>query len=786
LIAQSLKHYRIVAKIGAGGMGEVYQARDERLEREVALKVLPAAALADKTARNRFRKEALALSKLNHPAIATIYDFDSDNGVDFLAMEYVAGATLAQKVAHTSLPEKEALALAVQIAEALEEAHEHGIVHRDLKPGNIMVTPKGRVKVLDFGLARLLHPASSLASAETQSATQGASGTLPYMAPEQLHDESADPRSDIFSFGAVLYEITTGQRAFPETISSRLIDAILHHASVTPRALNPRLSPELERIILKCLEKSPDLRYQSAKEMAVDLRRLSAPSTAALREPTAAKKSRLPLLAAICGAALLLALGIVLAINFGAFHDRITTSETPRIHSLAVLPLANLSKDPDQEYFVEGMADELITELAQISGLRVISRTSTMRYLRDPKPIPEIAKELGVDAVIEGSVERSGDQVRITAQLINARTDTHLWAHSYQRDLRDVLAMQSEVAKAIAAEIQVQLTPQEQARFERSRPVNPAAYEAYLKGVYHWNFHTGEEMQKAIAEFQRATQIDPSYAMAYVGLSDTYTLLPFNADMDPRIVLPQAKAAALKAVELDPRSGRAHAALGVTLSRYDWNRTGAEREFQLAIELLPNDSFAPALYAEMLSLEGRHDEAFAQAARARELDPIFGVNGLQYSRAFLYARQYDKAVAAFREALEVNPKFWPLHLFLGETYQQQGLYPQALAELRQAQGPTQEATSAMARVLVAQGKNSEAQQILRDLLQRSKSGYLPPTYIAGIYIALGDNKRAFDWLEKAYAARDSQLEFLGVEPFYDPLRTDPRYLDLMRRINLAQ
>jgi eukaryotic-like serine/threonine-protein kinase len=786
LIGQTLKQYRIVAKLGAGGMGEVYRARDERLEREVALKVLPAAALEDKTARNRFRKEALALSKLNHPAIATIYDFDSENGVDFLAMEYVAGATLGDKIAHTSLPEKEAVALAVQIAEALEEAHEHGIVHRDLKPGNIMVTPKGRVKVLDFGLARLLQPASSLVSAETQSATQGASGTLPYMAPEQLRDESTDPRSDIFSFGAVLYEITTGLRAFPETISSRLTDAILHQPSVTPRALNPRLSPELERIILKCLEKSPDLRYQSAKEMAVDLRRLSAPSTGAPREPAAARKSRLPLLAAICGSALLLALGIVLSMNFGGIHDRNVTSETSRIHSLAVLPLANFSKDPEQEYFVEGMADELITELAQISGLRVISRTSTMRYLRNPKPIPEIAKELGVDAVIEGSVERSGDQVRITAQLINARTDTHLWAHSYQRDLRDVLAMQSEVAKAIATEIQVQLTPQEQAHFDRSRPVNPAAYEAYLKGVYHWNFHTGEEMQKAISEFQRATQIDPSYAMAYVGLSDTYTLLPFNADMDPRIVLPQAKAAALKAVELDPRSGRAHAALGVTLSRYDWNRASAEREFKLAIELLPNDSFAPALYAEMLSLEGRHDEAFAQAARARELDPIFGVNGLQYSRAFLYARQYDKAVAAFQEALEVNPKFWPLHLFLGETYQQQGLYPQALAELREAQGPTQEATSAIARVLCAQGHKSEAQQILRDLLQRSKSGYLPPTYIAGIYVALGDNNQAFAWLEKAYAARDSQLEFLGVEQFYDPLRTDPRYLDLMRRVNLAQ
>jgi serine/threonine protein kinase/Tfp pilus assembly protein PilF len=785
MIGQTLTHYRIVAKIGAGGMGEVYQARDERLERDVALKVLPASALADKTARNRFRKEALALSKLNHPNIATIFDFDTDGGVDFLAMEYVVGETLAQKIAGASLSEKDVLAIAVQIADALEEAHEHGIVHRDLKPGNIMVTPKGRVKVLDFGLARLLLPAASLMSAETVSEAQGASGTLPYMAPEQLRNESLDPRSDIFSLGTVLYEIATGRGPFADSNSSRVIEAILHRVPVQPRALNARLSPELERIILKCLEKSPELRYQSAKELAVDLRRLSTPTTSASPERAETEKSRWPAVASISAIALLALLGTLAALNVGGVRDRLTASDTPKIHSLAVLPLANLSKDPEQEYFVEGMADELITELAQISGLRVISRTSTMRYLRDPKPIPEIAKELGVDAVIEGSVERSGDQVRITAQLINARTDTHLWAHSYQRDLRDVLAMQSEVARAIAGEIQVQLTPQEKAQFDRSRPVNPAAHEAYLKGLYHWNFHTGEELQKAIVEYQRAIQIDPNYALAYVGLADTYHLLPFNGDADPHVVFPKAQEAAQKAVELDPGLSRAHSTLAIGLSRYDWDRAAAEREFKLAIVLSPNDSWAPSLYAEMLSLEGRHDEAIAHAARARELDPISGPVCLQYGRAFLYARQYDRAARAFEQSLEVNPKFWPLHLFLGETYQQQGRYPEALAELRQAQGPTQEATAAIGRLYAASGKKSEAEKILVDLLQRAKTGYLPPTYIAGMYAALGDNNKAFEWLEKAYSARDSQIEFLGVEQCYDPLRSDPRYADLMRRINLA-
>jgi eukaryotic-like serine/threonine-protein kinase len=790
MIGQTLKHYRIVAKIGAGGMGEVYQARDERLERDVALKVLPAKALADKTARNRFRKEALALSKLNHPNIATIYDFDSCDGVDFLAMEYVAGETLGRKIASVflsdkCLPEKDVLGIAAQIADALEEAQEYGIVHRDLKPSNIMVTPKGRVKVLDFGLARLLHPAASLASTETLSETQGASGTLPYMAPEQLRDESLDPRSDIFSFGVVLYEMATARPPFADSNSTRLIEAILNHAPVPPRALNPRLSPELERIVLKCLEKSPGLRYQSAKELGVDLRRLNAPTTNSGQGHAGTKKSRWPIAFALSGIALLALLGVLAALNVGGVRDRMTASDAPKIHSLAVLPLANLSKDPEQEYFVEGMADELTTELAQISGLRVISRTSTMRYLHDPKPIPQIAKELSVDAVIEGSVERSGDEVRITAQLIDARTDTHLWARSYKRNLQDVLGMQSEVARAIASEIQVQLTPQEKAQFDRSRPVNPAAHEAYLKGLYHWNFHTGDELQKAIAEYQRAIQIDPNYALAYVGLSDTYHLLPFNGDADPHVVFPKAEAAAQKAVELDPSLSRAHAALAIGLSRYDWDRTAAEREFKLAIELSPNDSWAPAMYAEMLSLQGRHAEAIAQASRARELDPISGLVCLQYGRAFLYARQYDDAAQAFLQSLEVNPQFWPLHLFLGETYEQQGLYPQALAELRKAQGPTQQATAAIGRLYAISGKKSEAEKILAELLERANTGYIPPSYIAGIYVALGDKDQAFAWLEKAYTARDSQIEFLGVEPFYDPLRSDPRYADLMRRINLA-
>jgi serine/threonine protein kinase/Tfp pilus assembly protein PilF len=787
VIGKTLGHYTIVAKMGAGGMGEVYRARDERLERSVALKILPAGLLADETARNRFRKEAMALSKLNHPNIATIYDFDTDGGVDFIAMELVEGETLAQKVAGGALPEKEIVVLGAQIADALEEAHEHGVVHRDMKPANIMVTPKGRVKVLDFGLAKLLRPAASMTTAATLSESQGVAGTLPYMSPEQLRDEQLDARSDIFSFGAVLYEMSSGQKPFQEAVVSRLTDAILHRSPVPPRALNPRASPELERIVLKCLEKEPDRRYHSAKDLSVDLRRSSTPSTAlAPAEPAgqARKPKRLAAVASIAG---LLAVFLVLALlDVGDWRERLFNgNRLPKIQSLAVLPLANLSADPAQEYFADGMTEELTTELAQISGLRVISRTSAMRYKGSREALPEIAKALNVDAVVEGSVERSGDEVRITAQLINARTDAHLWAKSYHRNLRDVLALQTEVARAIAGEIQVHLTAQEHERLERARAVNPAAYEAYLQGRYHWNFHTGDELQKAIAEYQRAIQIDPSYALAYVGLSDAYHILPLNADADPQKVLPKAKDTALKALQLDPQLSEGHASLAFVLEEYDWDWAAAEKEYKRAIELSPNNPAAHSYYARLLSSLARHSEAITEGKRSRELDPLSNPASFLLAAAYYFARQDDRAVQEFEQSLQISPNFWPAHMYLGKVYGEQRLYEKALAELRKGQGPTLEATSVMGYVLGMSGKKTEAERILSDLMMRSKQTYVSPTHIANIYVGLGEKNQAMAWLEKGLEAKDPHMEFLDVEPMYDSLRPDPRFADLLGRLRLA-
>src|SRR5580765_291274 len=473
-------------------MGVVYRARADQVERDVALKVLPSGTLSDDGSRRQFRKEALALAKLSHPNIETVYEFDTQDGIDFLAMEYVPGKTLADRLVSGALPEKEVVVLGMQIASAIEEAHSRGIVHRDLKPRNIALTERGQAKVLDFGLAKLLPQVNELTS-DTLTETQAGAGTLPYMPPEQLQGESVDARADIYTIGAVLYEMATDIRAFPGELPSRVIDAILHHPPVPPRALNSRISPELERIILKCLDKDPGRRFQSAKELLVDLGRLGTPSTAQTSplpvQPSVWKRAARLTAYTVFG---LLALVVVLtAVNIGGWRDRLLGLSRPSlIRSLAVLPLENRSGDPEQDFFADGMTDELISELAKISGIKVISRTSVMRFKNSKQLLPQIAKSLKVDAVVEGSVQRVGDRVRIKASLVYAGTDRELWTRSYDEDLRDVLTLESVVAKAIADEIQVQLTPLEQARLSRPRPENPQAHEAYLMGRYYWNKRT--------------------------------------------------------------------------------------------------------------------------------------------------------------------------------------------------------------------------------------------------------------------------------------------------------
>src|SRR5713226_2853740 len=573
MIGQTLGHYRILEKVAAGGMGVVYRARDEQLDRDVAVKVLPPGTLRDDTARRHFRKEALALAKLNHPNIETVYEFGTQDGMDFLVMEYVPGKTLADRLTGGTLPEKEVVALGMQIAAALEEAHERGIVHRDLKPANIALTEKGRAKILDFGLAKLLRPVEE-GSTETLTDSHAAAGTLPYMPPEQLRGEPVDARTDIYTIGAVVYEMATGRRAFQEEQTSRLIDAILHQPPVAPRALNSRISTELETIILKCLDKDPDRRYQSATELLVDLRRL---------EPSSFRYT-LPLRPSVWGrvarmigysAAGLLTLAVALvAMNVGGLRDRLFGRlRVSQIRSLAVLPFENLTGDAEQDYFADGMTEALITNLGQIQALRVISRTSVMKYKAARRPLPDIALELHVDAIIEGSVSHSQNLAQVTARLVYAPTDTQLWSKSYQRDLQNVLVMEGEVASAIVGEIKVKLTEQEQARLLSARSVNPAAHEAYLKGNYlRWG--TQEQRQRSKEYFEEAIRIDPDYAPAYAGLANYYLS---NSDLLPRVTMPQARQYAQKALDLDPALAEAHLVLGAVHFFGDRDWAGADR-----------------------------------------------------------------------------------------------------------------------------------------------------------------------------------------------------------------
>jgi serine/threonine-protein kinase len=784
MMGRTLSHYKVLEKIGEGGMGEVYLAHDERLDRDVAIKVLPSGILADETARKRFHKEALALSKLNHPNIATVHDFDTQEGVDFFVMELVEGATLAEKLKTGARPEKEVISLGTQIADALEDAHEHGIVHRDLKPGNIAVTPKGRVKVLDFGLARMLRPVSDEATTEALTQERAVAGTLPYMSPEELRGEKSDHRSDLFSFGVVLYEMATGRRPFEHTISTALADAIIHKAPDPPSAHNRKISPGLESIIIKALDKDPDHRYQSAREMRVDLERLSAPISGIVQKRKPIRAVRW--LWAATGAVAVIA--AVLLLNIGGLRDKLAGEPGPRIDSVAVLPLENLSGDPEQEFFADAMTEAVISNLGKIEALRVISRQSIMRYKNTDTPLPEIARELDVVALVEGSVQRSGDRVLVTTQLVQADPEKHLWSESYERDLRDILSLQNEVARQIAQEIEITVTPEEQERWRKTRSVDLMAHAAYQQAIFHLQ---NNRTMKALESAQEATRKDPGYALAYELLSRIYSGLPFAALGTPEECYPKAKAAAMKAIELDDIG---HGALAyVKMLEWDWS--GAEKEYKRALELYPGLAGVHHLYSGLLQRLGRYEQAVAEAQRAIELDPLNPNPKWRLGSVYVNLGQYDEAIEVFEEIIELQPNRWFWRLHIGIAFQAKGMYEEAFAEQQKARelsrGDDHEQGHPAARANIAyiyavSGDRNKSLTILDELTKEYEQSYFSPIYVALVHVGLGDKDQAFLWLEKAYAVRDAELTWLRNFFVWDPLRDDPRFQDLLRRVNLVE
>lgn len=782
IVGTTISHYRILEKLGGGGMGIVYRAEDTRLGRFVALKFLPQLACSDSVAVERFQREARAASALNHPHICTIHDVGEHEGRQFIVMELLEGQTLKHRIASGPLETSEITKVGLQIAEALHAAHAKSIVHRDIKPANIFVTESGQAKVLDFGLAKLLLPANAETTLDADRIqTRGPVGTLPYMAPEQALGRDVDARTDIYALGMVFYEMAAGKRPFREDMDSHLIDDILH--KVPPP---PGLSG-LDRITIKCLEKDPANRYQSANELLSSLEECLAGS---MRHELARVSRRWLYGLARVGLAALLLAAVIFGFNIGGLRDRLEHGvSSSTIRSLAVLPLTNLTGDPGQEYFVDGMTDELTTNLAQISALRVPSRTSAMHFKDTKKALPQIAKELNVDVIVEGSVVRSGDRVRITAQLIEARTDRHLWARSYERELKDIFELQDELARGIAEEIRIKLTAEERSRLAVARPVDPKAHEAYLKGRYFYEKMTTPGFKQGLEYYEQAVKGDPTYAPAYVGLAASYKELGVWNALPPREASSQAKAAVGKALALDDSLGEAHATLGQIHFLWDWDWAGAEREYKRALELTPSSSICRVQYSTFLSAMGRHAEALAQIKEAHAVDPVSLITNGLLGGVYFWAHRFDEAIDQFQKTLLLYPDSAVNHSYLGQCYEPKGMYAEAVEEYvktKELSGVSKEELSVFREAFASSGIKGFLRAELESAIARSKRQYVPPAVFARLYARLGENDQAFEWLEKAYQDRHHSMAFMKVEPMLDSLHSDPRFQDLLRRMNLPQ
>ncbi len=793
MIPGRIGHFRIVERIGAGGMGEVYRARDEHLDRDVALKVLPEGLLTDEQARRRFRREALALSRLNHPHVAIIHDFATYDGTDVLVMEYVAGQSMSDRLASGAIREEEAIRLAAQLAEGLVAAHADGVIHRDLKPANLRILPDGRLKILDFGLAALRQPTRAEEPTRTVTAEGAIAGTLPYMAPEQLRGEETDARTDIYAVGVTLYEMVTGRQPFRDTNTLRLAEAILHEPCAPPSRIAHALSSPLEQIILKCVEKDPSLRYQSATDVLVDLRRLTAArasSAVVATGPIRRRGRRWPWIAAAGAFGVVIIAALTLAWRAGYLGPPAParTGTGQSVRSIAVLPLENLSRDPQQEYFADGMTEALTTNLAKIRALKVISRTSVMQYKATQKTVPQIGRELGVDAVVEGSVLRVGDRVRVTARLVNATAGENVWAEDYDREVRDVLELHGEVARAIAREVEVALTPGEQQQLTNRRRVDPVAHDAFLQGVFHSSHLTGAEMDRAIACFEQAIAKDPTFAEAYAGLANTSLMrgLAVTAGLTGQAkseVLAKARVSAQRAIETDETIAAPHVVLAATALFLDSDWPPAERELRRALELEPNSALAHGYQAILCIVLGRRDDARREIERAIELDPLSVATRTEVGELSFWLRDYDAAIAQASQALKFEPAFPRAHFVLGRVYETQGRILEAIVEYGEAGYPTGWVQAAREAFQRSGRRGFDQWQLARLQAQGPPAEALS---LARLHTSLGHNAEAISLLQSACQAKLPMLLFIGPIEWFDPLRADPRFIDLLRRLRLPE